>query len=249
MTENTPAAQSETAAETAAAAADSATASAAAPSSAPATAYEALVPDARQIVDAFVASLRSDRNWKVRRKTLLDRLELLIQVWSLSEDNKDALLKDLEAKEQAEAESGGDSDAPTMEPAQPAADGGGEGGDGGQDDPGDGQDGDDREHEEKVADLTAMFITAILEQLGEERVTCPEQAAFYMLSLNPDDVAKLDAWLDLDRRNIKALRKMIRTDRRIKALLELMPQDFWGDPTQAPADDHAPAAETAADQD
>lgn len=71
-----------------------------------------------------------------------------------------------------------------------------------------------------------LYVGAILEGLKEEAVTGPEQAAIYMLSIHPEHQMAAEEWMLADPRNGKAVRRMMRSDRRYRQLMERM-ADHW----------------------
>lgn len=71
-----------------------------------------------------------------------------------------------------------------------------------------------------------LYVGAILEGLDEKAVTGPEQAAVYMLSIHPEHQMAAEAWMLRDPRNGKAVRKLMRSDRRYRQLMDRM-ADHW----------------------
>lgn len=71
-----------------------------------------------------------------------------------------------------------------------------------------------------------LYVGAILEGLAETDVSGPEQAAIYLLSIHPEHQAAADGWMRADPRNGKAVRKLMRTDRRYRQLMDRM-ADHW----------------------
>ncbi|WP_051340725.1 hypothetical protein [Azospirillum halopraeferens] len=81
---------------------------------------------------------------------------------------------------------------------------------------------DDAGPAEPFAGLLPTYVGAILEHLGEERVAGPEQAAIYLLSIQPEHTGAAEAWMQLDPRHEKAVRRIMRQDRRYAALMTLL---------------------------
>lgn len=79
---------------------------------------------------------------------------------------------------------------------------------------------------EDFRNVLPLYVGAILEGLKEEAVTQPEQAAIYMLSIHPEHQMAAEEWMLADPRNGKAVRRMIRSDRRYRQLMERM-ADHW----------------------
>ena len=71
-----------------------------------------------------------------------------------------------------------------------------------------------------------LYVGAILEGLDEKTVAGPEQAAVYMLSIHPEHQMAAEAWMLRDPRNGKAVRKLMRSDRRYRQLMDRM-ADHW----------------------
>lgn len=71
-----------------------------------------------------------------------------------------------------------------------------------------------------------IYVGAILERLAETAVSAPEQAAIYLLSIHPEHQAAAEAWMLADPRNGKSVRKLMRTDRRYRQLMDRM-ADHW----------------------
>lgn len=71
-----------------------------------------------------------------------------------------------------------------------------------------------------------LYVGAILEGLDEKAVTGPEQAAIYMLSIHPEHQMAAEEWMLRDPRNGKAVRKLMRSDRRYRQLMDRM-ADHW----------------------
>ncbi|WP_207458018.1 hypothetical protein [Azospirillum sp. SYSU D00513] len=67
-----------------------------------------------------------------------------------------------------------------------------------------------------------LYVAAILEGLKEERISGAEQAAVYLLSLHPEHKEAAEQWMLADPRNAKAVRKIMRTDRRYAQLSKRM---------------------------
>lgn len=71
-----------------------------------------------------------------------------------------------------------------------------------------------------------LYVGAILERLAETTVSSPEQAAVYLLSIHPEHQAAAEGWMLADPRNGKSVRKLMRTDRRYRQLMDRM-ADHW----------------------
>ena len=71
-----------------------------------------------------------------------------------------------------------------------------------------------------------LYVGAILERLNETSVTSPEQASIYLLSIHPEHQAAAEGWMLADPRNGKSVRKLMRTDRRYRQLMDRM-ADHW----------------------
>ncbi len=67
-----------------------------------------------------------------------------------------------------------------------------------------------------------LYVAAMLEGLDEAAITGPEQAAVYILSVHPEHQQAAEAWMLADPRNGKAVRRLMRTDRRYRQLMERM---------------------------
>ncbi|MGQ9366726.1 hypothetical protein [Azospirillum sp. ST 5-10] len=72
---------------------------------------------------------------------------------------------------------------------------------------------------EPFAGLLPTYVGVILELLDEERVAGAEQAAIYLLSIQPEHVRAAEAWMQLDPKHEKAVRRIMRHDRRYAALM------------------------------
>ncbi len=91
---------------------------------------------------------------------------------------------------------------------------------------GDDASGQDGTGPEDFRNVLPLYVGAILEGLREETVTGPEQAAIYMLSIHPEHQAAAEEWMLADPRNGKAVRRLMRSDRRYRQLMERM-ADHW----------------------
>jgi len=72
----------------------------------------------------------------------------------------------------------------------------------------------------RFGELLPFYVGAILETLAEEHVASAEQAAVYVLSIHPEHQAAAEAWMMADPRNAKAVRKVVRGDKRFATLLK-----------------------------
>ncbi|WP_448189364.1 hypothetical protein [Azospirillum sp. sgz301742] len=70
------------------------------------------------------------------------------------------------------------------------------------------------------SEVLPFYVGAILETLGEERIASAEQAAIYVLSIHPEHQAAAEAWMLADPKNAKAVRKVVRGDKRFATLLK-----------------------------
>jgi hypothetical protein len=68
-----------------------------------------------------------------------------------------------------------------------------------------------------------LYLAAILERVGEARIACIEQAAFYLLSAHPEHQSAAGDWIDGDPRNEKAFRRFLSANRRYRDLIERAP--------------------------
>ena len=71
-----------------------------------------------------------------------------------------------------------------------------------------------------------LYVGAILEGLNEDAITGPEQAAVYILSIHPEHQSAAEAWMLADPRNGKAVRRLMKADRRYRQLMDRM-ADHW----------------------
>ena len=72
----------------------------------------------------------------------------------------------------------------------------------------------------KFGEVLPFYVGAILETLAEERIASAEQAAIYVLSIHPEHQAAAEAWMLADPKNAKAVRKVVRGDKRFATLLK-----------------------------
>jgi hypothetical protein len=72
---------------------------------------------------------------------------------------------------------------------------------------------DDLDHLAGFNDALPLYVGAVLERLGETRLSCVEQAAFYMLSAHPEHHAAAVAWIGMDRRHARDFRKFMNANR------------------------------------
>ncbi|HEY0836790.1 MAG TPA: hypothetical protein VGE72_22965 [Azospirillum sp.] len=72
----------------------------------------------------------------------------------------------------------------------------------------------------RFAEMLPFYVGAILEQMDEQRVASAEQAAVYVLSIHPEHQAAAEAWMMADPRNAKAVRKLVKGDKRFATLLK-----------------------------
>ncbi len=67
-----------------------------------------------------------------------------------------------------------------------------------------------------------LYVGAILEGLAEKNISEPEQAAIYLLSIHPEHQAAAEGWMLADPRHGKAVRKLMRSDRRYRQMMDRM---------------------------
>lgn len=81
-------------------------------------------------------------------------------------------------------------------------------------------DGDEGEASRRFAEMLPFYVGAILERMDEDRVASAEQAAVYVLSIHPEHQAAAESWMMADPRNAKAVRKIVKADKRFATLLK-----------------------------
>ncbi|HYD66964.1 hypothetical protein [Azospirillum sp.] len=170
--------------------------------------YESAPDDLKPTLDEMVERVKNDANWKVRKKTLMDVLSVLDVATALTEEQRlelDRVMRGIEdgtiSAEEAERALETLEQMPDAEVSE----------------------NDDGEDEVSAsADVLPMFIGAILERLGEERITCVEQAALYLLSAHDEHALAAEQWLQEDFKHGKEFKKLLRTDRRYESLFELI---------------------------
>ena len=173
--------------------------------------FDTAPEELRPVLDSIVQAVQADANWKVRKKTLLDALLVVETMSQLSPRQQaafEALMTGIEDGTISEADAKAAMDA--IE-----ADAGG----------GDEEDGEEDEDEDGIsasAEVLPVFIGAVLERLGEDRITSAEQAAVYILSVHPEHYEAAEEWLEADIKNAKAFKKLLRADRRYATLFELL---------------------------
>lgn len=163
-----------------------------------------VMPELDDSLTVFLAELtervRGGANWMVRKKILLDALSAVEKLALMSEEERTELL------DQVRQRMGGE---PEVESGTPVADDAAEA---------------SREGEELAAPPPAMLILlycgAVLESLGETEIRSAEQAMVYALSIHPAHNQAAVDWSQADPRNAKAMRKLIRHDRRFKHLFD-----------------------------
>jgi hypothetical protein len=153
-----------------------------------------------EVLRTLAAKVAAGSNWKVRKKALIDVVEGLDAMMAIGEAEA-AFVDDPDA------------DPPLDDPApdDPAPD------DLGPDDPAEDAgtvDGDLDVPEFDVVDVLPAYVGAILEVLGETRVSSVEQAACYILSAHPEHQKAGWDWIDADYGNWRAFNKLLRADRR-----------------------------------
>jgi len=167
--------------------------------------YDSAPEELKPTLDELVKQVQADANWKVRKKTLLDVLSVLDVATELTEEQRvelDRVMRGIEdgsiSAEEAERALEMLEQAPDAEVS------------------------DDEDEVAASAEVLPVFIGAILERLGEERITCVEQAALYLLSAHDEHAAAAEQWLQEDIKHGKAFKKLLRSDRRYEALFELI---------------------------
>jgi hypothetical protein len=167
-----------------------------------------VMPELDEGLTTFLAELtervRRGSNWMVRKKILLDALVAVEKLALMSEADRAELLDVVRQRMGEESGSPGPDEAPVV-----AADDAAEAATAG---------------EETAAPPPAMLILlycgAVLETLGETEVRSAEQAMVYALSIHPAHNQAAVDWSQADPRNAKAMRKLIRHDRRFKHLFD-----------------------------
>jgi hypothetical protein len=71
-----------------------------------------------------------------------------------------------------------------------------------------------------------LYVGAILEGLNEKIISEAEQAAIYLLSIHPEHQKAAEGWMLSAPRHGKAVRKLMRSDRRYRQLMDRM-NDHW----------------------
>ena len=168
--------------------------------------FDTAPEDLRPVLESMVEAVQADANWKVRKKTLLDALlvvETMTQLSPKQQEAFEALMAGIEdgtiSEEEAKArmdaiEAGGDEE----------------------------EDDEEAEGYDTAADVLPMFIGAVLERLGEDRIASVEQAALYILSVHPEHYEAAEDWLEADPKNATAFKKLLRSDRRYAGLFEAL---------------------------
>jgi hypothetical protein len=64
-----------------------------------------------------------------------------------------------------------------------------------------------------------LYIGVILEKLAEPKITCIEQAAFYMISIHPEHQEASQAWIDADFRHFKEFKRFLAANRYYQRIL------------------------------
>ncbi|NYZ11077.1 hypothetical protein HL658_00830 [Azospirillum sp. RWY-5-1] len=164
-----------------------------------------VMPELDEGLTTFLSELaervRGGSNWMVRKKILLDALVAVEQLALMSEADRVEVLDVLRRRMGEEAEPD-EVPVTTADDAAEAAEGG----------------------EETAAPPPAMLILlycgGVLETLGETEVRSAEQAMVYALSIHPAHNQAAVDWSQANPRNAKAMRKLIRHDRRFKHLFD-----------------------------
>jgi hypothetical protein len=166
--------------------------------------YESAPEELKPTLDEMVERVKADANWKVRKKTLLDVLSVLDVATELTEEQRAELDRVMRGIEEGTISAEEAERALEMLEQMPDAEVS------------------DDDEVSASADVLPMFVGAILERLGEERITCVEQAALYLLSAHDEHAAAAEQWLQEDFKHAKAFKKLLRTDRRYESLFELI---------------------------
>lgn len=165
--------------------------------------------DLTAFLESLTERVRAGSNWMVRKKILLDALTAVEKLALMSEDER-AVLLDAVRQRMADGAPGPSASAPPDEEPDAAADGAG--------DPADGGEGETRTP--PPAMLILLYCGAVLESLAETEIRSAEQAMVYALSIHPAHNQAAIDWSQSDPRNAKAMRKLIRHDRRFKHLFD-----------------------------
>lgn len=172
-----------------------------------------VMPDLDADLTAFLESLtervRAGANWMVRKKILMDALVAVEKLALMSEEER-AMLLDAVRQRMADGAPGPSASAPPDEEPDAAADGTGDSAEGGE--------GDTRTP--PPAMLILLYCGAVLESLAETEIRSAEQAMVYALSIHPAHNQAAIDWSQSDPRNTRAMRKLIRHDRRFKHLFD-----------------------------
>lgn len=170
-----------------------------------------VMPDLDKDLTAFLESLtervRAGSNWMVRKKILLDALVAVEKLALMTEEERDTLLDAVRLRMGDGAPEPSASTSSDEEPGA-ATDGAGD----------TAADGDTRTP--PPAMLILLYCGAVLESLAEAEIRSAEQAMVYALSIHPAHNQAAIDWSQSDPRNAKAMRKLIRHDRRFKHLFD-----------------------------
>ncbi|WP_448189363.1 hypothetical protein [Azospirillum sp. sgz301742] len=173
--------------------------------------FDTAPEELRPVLDSIVEAVQADANWKVRKKTLLDALlvvETMSQLSPRQQEAFEALMTGIEDGSMSEADAKAAMDAIEANLGNDEE-----------------EDGEEDEGEDGVAasaEVLPVFIGAVLERLGEDRIVSAEQAAVYILSVHPEHYEAAEEWLQADIKNAKAFKKLLRADRRYAALFEML---------------------------
>lgn len=168
------------------------------------------VPEApRRCVDELLTQLRPVRNWKVRKKTLMDSFTALDFLLTLPEEERQSLAEGGRATLERLLHQAG--------PAHVHGPGCGHDHDHDHDEDGDGE---AKDEQDLNGAVLLLILSATLEQLAESQIVCAEQAAFYMLSAHKAHRLAALQWLRGNHRNVRDFRKLVNTDRRFGKMLE-----------------------------
>ncbi|MGQ9366727.1 hypothetical protein [Azospirillum sp. ST 5-10] len=166
--------------------------------------YDTAPDDLKPVLQSLAEALADEPDWAVRKDSLLEVLMAVDGMTALSPAQQTALAGVMERVEN------GTMDEDEAERALAAIDAG------------KGADEDEDGEAAPPPDLLPMFIGAILERLDEPRITCAEQAGFYLLSVQPEHVEAAEAWLEEAPENTEALRTLLDGDATYATLFDLL---------------------------
>ncbi|WP_029008620.1 hypothetical protein [Azospirillum halopraeferens] len=179
--------------------------------------FDTAPDDLKPVLESLADALAGEEDWALRKDALLEVLMAVDGMTALSPAQQTALARIME---QVEAGTLSEEEAERTLSAltageTPAADG----------------------EASPPPDLLPMFIGAILERLDEPRITCAEQAGFYLLSVQPEHVEAAETWLESDENHMQAFQALLDEDRAFAALFDLLMAGDDGDFDDDDADD------------